>query len=87
MAFTNSSESTTDDLASLEKERSARGSRSDPLPLLAIFAQHHDDWKKMHLRVDAVRTAAGPQGGSPQLATELVCFSLVTLVLEELAVD
>jgi hypothetical protein len=38
MAFTNSSESTTDDLASLEKERSARGSRSDPLPLLAIFA-------------------------------------------------
>jgi hypothetical protein len=37
MAFTNNTESTTDELAGIEKERSARGARTDPFPLLVVF--------------------------------------------------
>jgi len=38
MAYTNSNESTTEDLAGIEQERSERGDRPDLTPILAGFA-------------------------------------------------
>ena len=38
MAFTNSAESTTEALASIEEERIARGAKVNYLPWMAVFA-------------------------------------------------
>jgi hypothetical protein len=38
MAFTNSAESTTEALAGIEEERTARGAKVNYLPLMAVFA-------------------------------------------------
>ena len=38
MAFTNSAESTTEALAGIEEERTARGAKFNYLPLMAVFA-------------------------------------------------
>ena len=38
MAFTNSAESTTEALAGIEEERTARGAKANYLPYIAVFA-------------------------------------------------